>query len=77
MADKKLSAVEELTEAHRLGIARRKRALEEAMNDLNAAEQMVKDAKLTIAQIQQANLTASLAYDDQVAALRNAPNKAA
>ena len=61
--DKKLSPLDALDKKHARDTAERAAKIEAATNDLRAAEEMVREAKRKLADLQREKVTASFAYD--------------
>ncbi len=61
--DKKLSPLDVLEKKHARDAAERAARIEAATNDLRAAEEMVREAKRKLADLQREKVTASFAYD--------------
>jgi hypothetical protein len=61
--DKKLSPLEALDRKHARETAERAAKIETAASDLHAAEEMVREAKRKLADLQREKVTASFAYD--------------
>jgi len=72
--DKKLSPLEVLDKRDAREAADRAAKIEAATNDLRAAEEMVRDAKRKLADLQREKVTASFAYDAARAELARAAN---
>jgi hypothetical protein len=61
--DKKLSPLESLDRKHARETAERTAKIEAAANDLRAAEEMVREARRKLADLQRDKVSASFAYD--------------
>jgi len=72
--DKKLSPLDALDKKHARDTAERAARIEAATNDLRAAEEMVREAKRKLAELQREKVTASFAYDAARAELLRAGN---
>jgi hypothetical protein len=72
--DKKLSPLDALDKKHARDAAERVARIEAATNDLRAAEEMVREAKRKLAELQREKVTASFAYDAARAELLRAGN---
>ena len=72
--DKKLSPLEALDKKHARDAAEHATRIEAATNDLRAAEDMVREAKRKLADLQREKVTASFAYDAARADLTRAVN---
>jgi hypothetical protein len=72
--DKKLSPLEALDKKHAKEAAEQATKIEAATNDLRAAEDMVREAKRKLAELQREKVTASFAYDAARADLTRAVN---
>lgn len=72
--DKKLSPLDALDKKHARDTAERASRIEAATNDLRAAEEMVREAKRKLAELQRERVTASFAYDAARAELLRAGN---
>jgi hypothetical protein len=72
--DKKLSPLDTLDKKHARDAAERASRIEAASNDLRAAEEMVREAKRKLAELQREKVTASFAYDAARAELLRAGN---
>ena len=75
--DKKLSPLDALDKKHARDAAERTAKIEAATNDLRAAEELVREAKRKLADLQREKVTASFAYDAARAELLRAGTKAA
>jgi hypothetical protein len=72
--DKKLSPLEVLDKKHARDAGERAGKIEAAANDLRTAEEMVREAKRKLADLQREKVTASFAYDAARADLARAAN---
>jgi hypothetical protein len=72
--DKRLSPIEALDKKHAREAAERAAKIEASTNDLRAAEDMVREAKRKLADLQREKVTASFAYDAARADLTRAVN---
>jgi hypothetical protein len=72
--DKKLSPLEALDRKHARETAERTAKIEAAANDLRAAEEMVREGRRKLADLQRDKVTASFAYDAARAELVRAGN---
>ncbi len=61
--DKRLSPIEVLDKKHARDAGERAARIDAATNDLRAAEEMVREAKRKLADLQREKVTASFAYD--------------
>lgn len=75
--DKKLSPLDALEKKHSREAGERAAKIEAAINDLRAAEEMAREAKRKLADLQREKVTASFAYDAARAELLRAGTKAA
>ena len=72
--DKKLSPLDALDKRHARDTAERAARIEAATNDLRTSEEMVREAKRKLAELQREKVTASFAYDAARAELLRAGN---